>query len=271
MNVGIVGAGTMGAGIALALVMGGEHSVTLTDLDMGLANLGKDKIRDKLEKLATKGKIDPAKAQEALERVKVASLEALSACEVALEAIIERLNDKRALFSKLSDICPKNTLFASNASSISITRIGEGLDRPVVGIHFFNPAELMPLVEIVAGPALPRKLIHKAKALIESIGKTPVLVTDSPGFVVNRLLIPMINEAVGLLAEKVASAQDIDLAMRLGANHPMGPLALADLIGLDVCLSIMETLRSDLRDEKYRPHALLAEMVKDGHLGRKSG
>jgi 3-hydroxybutyryl-CoA dehydrogenase len=261
----------MGCGIALALVMGAENSVILTDLSLELATLGKERIRDKLAKLVAKGKLESEKAESLLAKIKVANIEDLSACEVALEAIIERLSDKKTLFSKLFGICPKNTLFASNASSISITRIGEGLDRPVVGVHFFNPAEVMPLVEIVVGQGVPKEPIQRAKALMESIGKTPVEVTDSPGFVVNRILIPMINEAVGLLAEKVASAQDIDIAMRLGANHPMGPLALADLIGLDVCLSVMETLLADLKDEKYRPHALLAEMVNDGHLGRKSG
>jgi 3-hydroxybutyryl-CoA dehydrogenase len=271
MVIGVVGAGTMGAGIALAFAMSGEHSVILADLDLSLAKLGQERVRDKLGKLVSKGKIGEKKAEEALDRVKADKIEALSACDLVLEAIIERLEDKRMLFAKLIGLCPKRTIFASNYSSISMAKIGEGLDRPVVGVHFFNPAETMPVVEIVAAPEAPKTLLEELKALARSIGKTPVEVSDSPGFVVNRILIPMINEAASLLADNVASAEDIDTAMRLGANHPMGPLALADLIGLDVCLSILETLRDDLKDEKYLPHPLFREKVSEGSLGRKAG
>jgi 3-hydroxybutyryl-CoA dehydrogenase len=271
MKIGIVGSGTMGASAAMAFAMSGRHSVVLTDVSLALAEAGKDRIRKKLTKLMDKGKLEPDRAESVLGEVLAAEKAALAGCDLVLEAAAESLEVKRALFGDLAAICGKGIVFATNTSSLSVAKIGEGLDRPVVGLHFFNPAETMPLVEIAAGPGVPEEIVGTVRSLAESIGKTPIMVSDSPGFVVNRLLIPMINEAVALLDEKVAEAKDIDTAMKLGAGHPMGPLELADLIGLDVCLAIMESLREGLGDERYRPHPLLASMVAQGRLGRKTG
>jgi 3-hydroxybutyryl-CoA dehydrogenase len=178
---------------------------------------------------------------------------------------------KKDLFRELSGICKKDTIFATNTSSLSITEIGSGLDRPVVGMHFFNPAPVMKLVEVIAGINTPDDLVEKIKTVSAEIGKTPVQVKEAAGFVVNRILVPMINEAVGVLADGTASAEDIDTAMKLGANHPMGPLALADLIGIDIVLDVMEVLQAETGDPKYRPHPLMRKMVRGGLLGMKTG
>jgi 3-hydroxybutyryl-CoA dehydrogenase len=271
MLIGIVGAGTMGSGIALAFARQGGHAVVLTDVDIDLARSGKGRIREKLSKMVQKGQIAEEESEVILRNVEAGCEDTLASCDLVLEAIIERLEPKKTLFLRLMSICGKNTIFASNTSSLSVSKIGEGLDRPVVGLHFFNPAEMMPLVEIVADHYVPEGLVNELRTLAVSIGKTAIVVADSPGFVVNRILIPMINEAIAILDDGVASALDIDAAMKLGANHPMGPLGLADLIGLDVCLSIMEVLHSELADDKYQPHPLLVQMVADGRLGRKTG
>ena len=169
------------------------------------------------------------------------------------------------------NICKKDCIFASNTSSLSLTEMGQGLDRPLIGMHFFNPADRMKLVEVIAGENTPSDLVEKIKNIATEIGKTPVEVKEAPGFVVNKILIPMINEAIGIYADGIASVEDIDTAMKLGASHPMGPLALGDLVGLDVCLAIMEVLQSETGDPKYRPHPLLRKMVRAGKLGKKTG
>jgi 3-hydroxybutyryl-CoA dehydrogenase len=191
--------------------------------------------------------------------------------DLVVEAAIENMAAKQELFKSLETICKKDAIFATNTSSLSITEIGHGLDRPVIGMHFFNPADVMKLVEVNAGANTPSELVTKIIDLAASIGKTPVKVNEAPGFVVNRILIPMINEAVGLVAENVSSPEDIDTAMKLGANHPMGPLALGDLIGLDVVLTIMDVLHNETGDGKYRAHPLLRKMVRGDLLGRKTG
>jgi 3-hydroxybutyryl-CoA dehydrogenase len=271
MRIGIVGAGAMGAGIALAFAQSEQHTIVLTDIKTDLAEAGKARIRSKLSKLVEKGKIDGSKAERIPQVINTGERDRLADCDVVIEAIVERLDVKRTLFSQLQKICKKDAVFASNTSSLSVTEMADGLDRPVVGIHFFNPADVMALVEIVVGNGVSQELTDRMRTLVESIGKTPVEVIDSPGFIVNRILIPMINESIGILASGVASAEDIDTAMKLGANQPMGPLALGDLIGNDVCLSIMEVLHTKFKKDKYEPHPLLRKMVSNGLLGRKTG
>ncbi len=271
MQIGIVGAGAMGSGIALAFAQSEKHKVVLTDARADLAANGKARIASKLAKLVEKGKLDSDAPARFLNRIEAGDKSLLAGCDVVVEAIVERLDAKQGLFTELQSICRADAVFASNTSSLSVTEIAKGLDRPVIGVHFFNPADVMTLVEIVVGAGVGRELVDRIRELVESIGKTPVEVVDSPGFIVNRILIPMINEGVAIFAEGVASAEDIDTAMKLGANHPMGPLALGDLIGLDVCLSIMEVLHTQLHDDKYLPHPRLRAMVQEGKLGRKTG
>lgn len=271
MKVGIIGAGTMGAGIAQAFAVTDGYEVILTDMNRTLAQKGLERIKSRLAKNVAKGRLNRQAADAAAAKITPGTRDSLCDCGLIVEAAIEDMRIKRQLFSEIASSCLETVIFASNTSSLSITELGRGLDRPVVGMHFFNPAETLKLVEIIAGLHTPRSVIDRVSAIARDIGKVPVEVQDSAGFVVNRILIPMINEAVCILAEGIASAANIDEAMKLGASHPMGPLALGDLVGLDVCLAIMEVLHSETGDDKYRPHPLMRKMVRGGLLGRKTG
>lgn len=271
MKVGIIGAGTMGSGIAQAFAQTEGYSVVLCDINEEFAAKGKAKLAKGFEKRIAKGKMEQAAADAILAKITTGTKEICGDCDLIIEAAIENMAIKKQTFKELQTICKADAMFATNTSSLSITEIGAGLDRPVIGMHFFNPAPVMKLVEVIAGLNTPAEMVEKVKAISEEIGKTPVQVEEAAGFVVNRVLIPMINEAVGIYAEGVASVEGIDAAMKLGANHPMGPLALGDLIGLDVCLAIMEVLQSETGDSKYRPHPLLRKMVRGGKLGQKTG
>ncbi|HBN97072.1 MAG TPA: 3-hydroxybutyryl-CoA dehydrogenase [Firmicutes bacterium] len=271
MTIGVIGAGTMGNGIAEAAAQVGK--VILVDIDQGRAEEGRRTIEKRLNRQVEKERIHAATKDEILGRITATGdLADLKDVDMVIEAALEDLEVKKELFASLGKICSADCILGTNTSALSITAIAAHVPKPerVVGIHFFNPVTIMKLVEMVRTPFTSQECLENVKAFIESLGKTAVLVEESPGFVVNRLLIPMINEAVFLLAEGVASAEDIDTAMHLGANHPMGPLALADLIGLDICLAIMETLHMELGDDKYRPAPLLRKMVRAGRLGRKT-
>ena len=272
-TVAVVGAGQMGSGIAQVASISGTN-VIMCDISYELALGGFDWVRRSLERLVEKGRISSRESENALTRIRVVDgLSGLSNADMAIEAVVEAVDVKLAVMEQLDSIMNPDAIIASNTSSISITLLQAATRRPekVIGMHFFNPVPVMKLVEVITGYETSEETLKTTQSLAERFGKTPVVVKDSPGFVANRLLIPMINEAVYCLMENVASKEDIDKVACLGMNHPMGPLALADLIGLDVCLAIMETLHERFGDPKYRPCPLLRKMVESGRLGRKAG
>ena len=271
-TVAVVGAGTMGAGIAQVFAQGGYRVLMIDTMPAALAG-GVQRIEASLGKLAQKGAMTEEEARAARERLSTAGeLEAASAAGLVVEAVVEQAEVKGLVLGRLGEICPPETLLASNTSSISITELGRASGRPerFAGMHFMNPVPLMKLVEVIRGQRTDSRTMELIVETCRHLGKTPVEASDYPGFLSNRILMPMINEAVFTLMEGVGTPEAIDTVMKLGMNHPMGPLALADLIGLDVCLNIMEVLHEGLGD-KYRPCPLLRRMVAAGQLGRKSG
>lgn len=271
MKIGIVGTGTMGSGIV-------QQFATYYDVVLvGRRQVSIDKLMAMVEKnlnrSVEKGRLEEAKRDEILGRI-TTSLDRkdLKDADVVVEAIPEVMEQKIELFSDLDEICDEKTILCTNTSSLSITEIAMATKRPekVIGLHFFNPVPVMKLIEVISGVATSKETEEMIVNLSKEIDKTPVIVKEAPGFVVNRILVPMINEAIGIYADGVASAEDIDQAMKLGANHPIGPLALGDMIGLDVCLNIMDVLYNEFNDPKYRAHTLLRKMVRGNKLGRKT-
>ncbi len=254
MKIAVFGAGTMGSGIAQVFAAKG-HTALMYASSVQSAQRHKDKLAASLAKKVARGKMDQAAAD----------------ADLVIECVAENMAVKKELLAKLDAMCKDSTIFATNTSSLSITEMAQGLKHPLVGMHFFNPVPAMKLVEVIAGGNTPAELVEWTKNLSLEIGKTPVVVNEAPGFVVNKILIPYCNEGVCVLQEGVASAEDIDIAMQLGCNHPMGPLHLGDLIGWDVVLNIMDVLFNETHDSKYRANVMIRKMVRAGKLGMKSG
>ena len=272
-KVGVLGTGTMGAGIIQVLAQNGYEVVMRarreSSVEKGLATVKKN-----FDKMVAKGRMEQADADAAFARITGSTdISIIADADLVIEAATEDMEAKKALFKELDELCKPETIIATNTSSLSITEIGAATGRAdkVIGMHFFNPVPAMKLVEIIKGLATSEETKETILELTAALGKTPVEVAEAPGFVVNRVLIPLVNEGIGIYADGVADVEGVDTAMKLGANHPMGPLELGDLIGLDVCLAIMNTLYTEFGDSKYRPHPLLKKMVRAGKLGRKTG
>lgn len=273
MKICVIGTGTMGSGIVQAFAQAGM-SVIMKSRSEASNSKALAKIQKSLAKLVEKGKVTQEYMDASLANIRLTTDYADCAdCDLVIEAAVETMELKKELFQQLDKLCKPETILASNTSSLSITEVAACTSRPerVIGMHFFNPAPVMKLVELIRGQKTTDEVYNLISDLAKQIGKVPVMVNEAPGFVVNRILIPLVNEGIGILADGVATRDEIDEAMKLGANHPMGPLALGDLIGLDVCLAIMEVLHREFGDDKYRPHPLLRKMVRAGLLGRKTG
>ena len=271
MKIGIIGAGTMGSGIAQAFAQSNGYEVFLCDINEEFAANGKNKIAKGLNGRVAKGKMEQAAADAILAKITTGTKEICKDCDLVIEAAIENMEVKKQTFAELSGICKPECMFATNTSSLSITELGAKLDRPIIGMHFFNPSPVMQLVEVIRGELSTDEQVAKIIEIAKDIGKDPVEVNESAGFAVNRILGPMLNEAIYELYEGVASMEDIDKAMRLGTNMPMGPFQLADYVGLDICLALMETLQHELGSDKTGPCPLLRKMVRAGKLGVKTG
>ena len=270
MKVAVFGAGTMGSGIAQVFAAKG-HTALMYASSVASAQKHKDKLAASLQKRVEKGKMTQEAVDALLANVLVEEKSACADADLIIECVKEDMATKKELLCELDELCKPEAIFASNTSSLSITEIGKGLSRPLVGMHFFNPADRMKLIEVIAGCNTPAETVEKIKEISVAIGKNPVQVNEAAGFVVNRILIPMINEAAFIKMEGVSDIAGIDTAMKLGANHPMGPLELGDFIGLDICLAIMDVLYHETGDSKYRACPLIRKMVRGGNLGCKTG
>ena len=274
MKVAVIGAGTMGSGIAQAFAVNDEvEKVYLCDIKQEFADGGKSKIEKNLGKLVKKEKMTQDDADKILAKISTGLNSQATDPDLVVEAALEVMDIKKQTFKELQEDIVKNPdcIYASNTSSLSITEIGAGLPKPIIGMHFFNPAPVMKLIEVINGANTPKEVTDKVVEISKKLGKTPVQVAEAPGFVVNRILVPMINEAIFIYNEGIADIEGIDAAMKLGCNHPMGPLELGDLIGLDVCLAIMDVLYNETGDSKYRACTLLRKMVRGKKLGQKTG